>query len=76
MERITVIKGLRGGRPTIRGLRITVSEVLEMIGSGMTTAEILEAFPSLEAEDIKAALAYASRAVDHPVVTGAGVAAE
>lgn len=71
MDRITVIHGLRGGRPTIRGLRITVSEVLDMIGSGMSEADILEAFPSLEREDITAAIQYAARAVDHPVVTAA-----
>jgi uncharacterized protein (DUF433 family) len=75
MERITIINGLRGGRPTIRGLRITVSDVLDMLANGMTEADILESFPSLEREDIIAALTYAAKAVDHPVVT-AGVAAE
>jgi uncharacterized protein (DUF433 family) len=76
MDRITSIKGLRGGRPTIRGLRITVSEVLDMLGSGMSTDQILEAFPSLQREDISAALAYAARLADHPVVTGQDIAAE
>jgi uncharacterized protein (DUF433 family) len=76
MERITIIKGLRGGRPTIRGLRITVSEVLEMMGSGMSEADILEAYPSLQKEDLAAALNYAARMVDHPTVTASEIAAE
>ena len=69
MDRITIIPGLRSGRPTVRGLRITVTDVLEMLGSGMSEADILEAFPALEAADIKAVLSYAARAFDHPVVT-------
>ena len=68
MERITTLANVRGGRPTIRGMRITVSEVLEMLASGMAEGDILEAFPYLEADDIKAALAYAARHFDHPVV--------
>jgi uncharacterized protein (DUF433 family) len=76
MERITIIKGLRGGRPTIRGLRITVSEVLEMLSNGMSEADILEAFPSLEKEDLAAALGYAARMLDHPTVTAQEIAAE
>ncbi len=69
MERITILPKVRGGRPTIRGMRITVAEVLEMLGSGMTEKDILEAFPYLEADDIKAALAYAAKNFDHPIVT-------
>ncbi len=69
MERITTLPNVRAGRPTIRGMRITVAEVLEMLGSGMTEADVLEAFPYLEADDIRAALAYAARHFDHPVVT-------
>ncbi|HCK83673.1 MAG TPA: hypothetical protein DHW63_03895 [Hyphomonadaceae bacterium] len=69
MDRITTLSNVRGGRPTIRGMRITVAEVLEMLGSGMKEADILEAFPYLEAEDIEAALAYAAKNFDHPIVT-------
>lgn len=69
MDRITILPNVRGGRPTIRGMRITVAEVLEMLGSGMKEADILEAFPYLEAADIEAALAYAARNFDHPIVT-------
>ncbi|GIK49393.1 MAG: DUF433 domain-containing protein [Hyphomonadaceae bacterium] len=68
MERIVTVEGVRGGRPTIAGSRLTVAEVLEMFGAGMTEADILEAFPQLAAEDIRAALAYAAREFDHPVV--------
>ncbi|MGD9816544.1 MAG: DUF433 domain-containing protein [Hyphomonadaceae bacterium] len=69
MDRIVTIEDVRSGRPTIAGTRITVAEVLEMFGSGMTEADILEAFPQLAPEDIRAALAYAAREFDHPIVT-------
>ena len=52
--------GERGGKPGIRGLRITVSDVLEYLASGMTEDEILEDFPDLEREDIRACLAFAA----------------
>lgn len=52
--------GKRGGKPCIRGLRITVYEVLEYLASGMSQAEILKDFPDLEAEDIKACLSFAA----------------
>lgn len=69
MDRITILPNVRGGRPTIRGMRVTVAEVLEMLGAGMTEADIIEAFPYLEGDDVKAALAYAAKHFDHPVVT-------
>ena len=50
----------RGGKPCIRGLRITVCEVLEYLASGMSQEEILKDFPDLEAEDIKACLTFAA----------------
>ena len=52
--------GKRGGKPCIRGLRITVSEVLEYLASGMSQEEILKDFPDLEAADIKACLTFAA----------------
>ena len=52
--------GKRGGKPCIRGLRITVYEVLGYLASGMTSAEILNDFPDLSAADIQACLAYAA----------------
>lgn len=56
MERIT----LESGKPCIRGLRITVYDVLSMLSNGMTQADILEDFPELEPADIQAVLAYAA----------------
>ena len=60
LDRITLEPKKRGGKPCIRGLRITVYDVLEYLASGMTEAEILEDFPDLEREDIRAALAFAA----------------
>ncbi len=60
MNRITLEPGKRGGRPCVRGLRITVYDVLSCLSHGMSTAEILEDFPELEAEDIRAVLAFAA----------------
>lgn len=59
-DRITIEPGKRGGKPCIRGLRITVYDVLGYLGSGMTQEEILSDFPSLEREDVLAALQYAA----------------
>ncbi|WP_420456703.1 DUF433 domain-containing protein [Rubrivirga sp.] len=59
-DRITLESGKRGGKPCIRGLRITVYDVLEYLGSGMTHDEILADFPDLEREDILAALQFAA----------------
>lgn len=60
-ERITLQPGKRGGRPCIRGLRITVYDVLAMLAEGMPESEILEDFPEIEAADIRACLAYAAK---------------
>jgi uncharacterized protein (DUF433 family) len=58
--RITIEPGKRSGKPCIRGLRITVSDVLEYLASGMTEDEILAELPDLEREDIRASLAFAA----------------
>jgi uncharacterized protein (DUF433 family) len=57
---VTVVPGKRGGRPCIRGMRIAVADILGWLASGMSHAEILEDFPELTEEDIRAALAYAA----------------
>ncbi len=57
---ITIEPNKRGGKPCIRGLRITVYEVLEYMASGMTEAEILSDFPDLTKDDLRAALAFAA----------------
>jgi uncharacterized protein (DUF433 family) len=59
-DRITIEPGKRGGKPCIRGLRISVYDVLEYLASGMTTEEIIEDFPELERDDILAALGFAA----------------
>lgn len=60
LERITVEPGKRGGRPCLRGMRITVYDILDYLASGMTVEEILADFPFLQKEDIQAALAFAA----------------
>ena len=57
---ITIEPGKRGGKPCIRGLRITVYDVLDYLAGGMTEQEILKDFPDLTAEDLKACLAFAA----------------
>jgi uncharacterized protein (DUF433 family) len=61
---ITVEPGKRGGKPCIRGMRITVGDVLGWLASGMSHAEILSDFPELTEEDIKASLAFAADYAD------------
>ena len=60
MDRITLEPGKRGGRPCIRGLRISVYDILGMLSNGMSHEEVLDDFPELDREDIMAALAYAA----------------
>ncbi len=59
-ERITLEPGKRGGKPCIRGLRITVYDVLEMLANGMSSEEIIADFPELDLADIRACLAFAA----------------
>jgi uncharacterized protein (DUF433 family) len=68
MSRITFDPAQSGGRPCIRGLRIRVKDVLELLAAGATEAEILSDFPYLEPDDIRACLAFAAEEVDHPVL--------
>jgi uncharacterized protein (DUF433 family) len=68
MNRITINPALCGGKPCIRGMRIRVKDVLDMLAEGATEQDILQDFPDLEAEDIRACLAYAARYFDHPVL--------
>ena len=67
-ERITVDPEQCGGRPCIRGMRIRVSDVLDLFAAGLSAAEILKELPDLEPEDLQACLRYASQRVDHPVL--------
>jgi len=68
MERITFNPNQCGGRPCIRGMRIRVKDVLDLLASNVSRAEILEDFPYLEDEDITACLEYAAEQADHPVL--------
>jgi uncharacterized protein (DUF433 family) len=65
MDRITVNPEICNGKPTIRGMRITVKTILEYIAAGDTLENILEAYPILEKEDIKACLEFATQISDH-----------
>jgi len=67
-ERITVNLDQCGGRPCIRGMRIRVIDILDLLASGLTQDEVLEELPDLEKEDIEAALKYASSKLDHPII--------
>jgi uncharacterized protein (DUF433 family) len=66
--RITVDPGQCGGRPCLRGLRIRVRDVLDLLAAGASRTEILADYPLLEEGDITAALEYAARQSDHPVL--------
>ncbi len=68
-ERITLEPGKRSGKPTIRGLRITVYDVLSYLAAGMSREEILADFPYLTAEDIQACLSYAAERERQVLVT-------
>lgn len=65
LSRITTRDGMKGGKPTIRGLRFPVKDVLELMASGMTAEQLLDEHPILEKDDIAAALLYASLKVDN-----------
>jgi uncharacterized protein (DUF433 family) len=62
LSRITILPGQRSGQPCVRGLRVTVWDVLDMLASGMTEDEILRDYPYLEKADFPAIYAYASQA--------------
>jgi uncharacterized protein (DUF433 family) len=68
LSRITVEEGKCGGRPCIRGLRVRVKDVLELLSAGATFEEILHDYPFLEREDILAAIDYAAYQTDHVVL--------
>jgi uncharacterized protein (DUF433 family) len=69
MRRITFNPNQCGGRPCLRGMRIRVKDVLDMLASGASEEKILESYPYLEREDIKASLEYAAAQVDHAVLS-------
>ena len=68
LDRITVNPNQCGGRPCIRGLRIRVKDVLELLAAGVSDTEILADYPYLEADDLRAALAFAAAQSDHAIL--------
>jgi uncharacterized protein (DUF433 family) len=64
MQRITINRDVLVGKPTIRGLRISVDQIIKALAAGLTQEEILEDYPELEKDDIKAALLYASKVLE------------
>jgi uncharacterized protein (DUF433 family) len=71
LKRITLEPGKCGGRPCIRGLRMRVTDVLQLLSAGASYEEILQDYPDLEREDILAAIEYAAVQADHVVLQGA-----
>jgi len=71
LHRITSDPSVLGGKPTLRGLRISVSDILDLLASGADRKEILEDYPYLEDGDITAALEYASRSANHTIIKAA-----
>lgn len=71
IERITVDPARCGGRPCIRDLRVRVKDVLDLLAAGASREEILADYPYLEDEDITAALEFAARQADHPILRSA-----
>ena len=68
LKRITIEEGKCGGRPCIRGQRLRVTDVLELLGSGASLDEILQDYPFLDRDDILAAIDYAAHQTDHVVI--------
>ena len=67
-ERITINPKQCGGRPCIRGMRIRVTDVLDLLAAGLNFDQILDEMPDLEREDISASINYAKQGIDHPVI--------
>ena len=68
LKRITVDPKVCGGKPCVRGMRIRVTDVLDLLANGLTTAEVVNELPDLEEADVRASILYASRRVAHSVL--------
>lgn len=68
MDRITVDPEMCGGRPCIRGMRIRVTDILDLLASGLSAQQVVEELPDLELADVEAALKFASGRLDHPIL--------
>jgi len=71
LSRITINDNQCGGRPCIRGMRIRVTDILELLSAGASFEEILQDYPGIEREDILASIEYAARQTDHAVLLSA-----
>lgn len=71
LERITITPEQCGGRPCVRGMRIRVVDVLELLAAGLSAEAIIGELPDLEPEDVRACLLYAARRLDHPILYAA-----
>ena len=70
-ERITVNPEQCGGRPCIRGMRIRVMDILDLLAAGLSFTEVLQELPDLEMADIRAVLKFTARRLDHPILVAA-----
>jgi uncharacterized protein (DUF433 family) len=68
LDRITIDPAVAGGRPCVRGMRMRVSDVLDLLAAGSTADEIVRDYPYLEAADVHAVLRYAARRLNHPTI--------
>ncbi len=68
MDRITVDPRVCGGRPCVRGMRIRVTNILDLLASGLAAQQVVEELPDLELADVEAALKFASGRLDHPIL--------
>ena len=68
LGRVTVKSEQCGGRPCVRGMRIRVSDVLDLLAAGLSREQVLDELPDLEPEDVEACLRFASQRLDHPVI--------
>ena len=68
---ITVNPHQCGGRPCVRGMRIRVSDVLDLLAAGLSREQVVEELPDLEPEDVQACIRFAARRLDHPVLAAA-----
>jgi uncharacterized protein (DUF433 family) len=69
LQRITVNPEICGGRPCVRGMRIRVTDVLDLLANGLTPEDIVEELPDLELADIRACITYVSRRFEHPILS-------
>ncbi len=70
LDRITFNPRQCGGRPCVRGMRIRVTDVLDLLEAGKSQAEVLKELPDLQLDDVRACIAFARARVDHPVLAG------